>query len=78
MFMVPAAVIGGGGSKVDMFGGGIEVFVFDVDEGAAIGGGMFKFGGGMRIKLVVDVGVGVGVAPLIGGGGLFICINMIF
>ena len=74
MLMVPAAVMGGGGNMVDMFGGGIEVFVFDDDDTEApIGGGMLRFGGGMRIRFVVDDD---GVAPFMGGGGLFICISI--
>jgi hypothetical protein len=76
MLMVPAAVMGGGGNMVDMFGGGIKVFVFDE---APIGGGMLRFGGGMRIRFVaVVVGVDAGVAPFMGGGGLFICISIFF
>ena len=70
MLMVPAAVMGGGGNMVDMF-----AFAFEFDEATAIGGGMLRFGGGMRIRFVVAVGVG-GVAPFMGGGGLFICINI--
>ncbi len=81
MLMVPAAVMGGGGNMVDMFGGGIDVFVFD-DEAieAPIGGGMLRFGGGMRIRFVAGVVVDDddGVAPFMGGGGLFICISILF
>ena len=58
-----------------MYSGDIEVFVYlFADDEAPIGGGMLRFAGDIRIRLVGVIDDGV--APFMGGGGLFICISI--